>query len=229
LIEHFPIVYLPSPALAEDILNQSKPLTKEALLLGNPTGDLKQAEAEVREIAKQLKRKGFQSPDPPVTGSQATTHCVYTQAPSAAFIHFACHSFLEPTDFLRSGVELVDRRLTALDVSATLELKNAALVFLNSCDSGQALPGHTDELVALTRVFLYAGSPTILATLWALDDRVGRTFAEYFYKFWIDKEQPLAVAFQKAMRKTRVLYDHPFDWAPFVLMGAWQAGYFHEH
>jgi len=221
LIEHFPVVYLPSPALAKEILNQRKKLQGEALLLGNPTKDLKGAEQEVDWVANHLKTRGI---DPKTfVREQATTDRVDNHAQSAALVHFACHSALDFEDFLRSGLELADRRLTAMDVTTTLELKRAALVYLSSCDSGQAVPGRTDELMALVRVFLYAGSPTVIATLWALNDGAGYTFADYFYKFWIVERQPMAAAFQKAMLSTRKLYPQPFYWAPFVLMGAWNA------
>ena len=153
---------------------------------------------------------------------QATTGRVDTHGPSATLFHAACHSLLDFADFLRSGMELADRRLTALDVLTKIELKSAVLAYLGSCNSGQAVPRRTDELMALVRVFLYAGSPTVIATLWALNDGAGSTFADHFYKFWLGEKQPMAMAFQKAMLETRELHPQPFDWAPFVLMGAWQ-------
>jgi CHAT domain-containing protein len=230
LIEHLPVVYLPSPALAQEIANQRKPLTGEALLLGNPTLDLSGAEGEVKAIAETLATRGIR-PHRYVC-EQATTDRVDIYGPTATVVHYAGHSLLDREDFLRSGMELYDRRLTALDVTANLELTRAALVYLSSCDSGMAVPGRTDELMALVRVFLYAGSPTVIATLWPLDDGAGRTFAEHFYKFWVKERHPMAVAFQKAMQKTRELCKQkPFYWAPFVLMGAWQASEVtnHEH
>jgi CHAT domain-containing protein len=122
-------------------------------------------------------------------------------------------------------MELADRRLTAMDVMAKLELKRTALVYLGSCDSGRAVPGRTDELMALVRVFLYAGSPTVIASLWELHEGAGNTFADYFYNFWMSEGEPMAVAFQKAILrlKNRKVYSNPFCWAPFVLMGAWNA------
>jgi CHAT domain-containing protein len=222
LIEHLPVVYLPSPALSQEILKQSKPLAGEALLLGNPTLDLSEAEGEVKAIAEHLKTRKIRPYC--YVRKQATTDRVDTHGPTATLVHYAGHSLLDTVDFLRSGMELADRRLTAWDVTARLELKQAALVYLSSCDSGQAVAGRTDELMALVRVFLYAGSPTVIATLWPLNDGAGRTFAENFYKFWVKERHSMAVAFQKAMQETRTLCgQQPFYWAPFVLMGAWQA------
>ena len=221
LIEHYPVVYLPAPALAQEVLKQRKPLSGQALLLGNPTQDLPGAAAEVHWVATRLASRGI--PSHTFIGEQATTDCVDAHAPSAGLVHCACHSVLEVADFLQSGLELADRRLTGLEIMARLKLTNAALVYLSSCDSGHSRVGRTDELLALVRAFLYAGSPTVLATLWALDDGTGYSFATHFYKRWIGEEQPLAVAFQQAMVATRRLYaQQPFFWAPFVLVGAWR-------
>lgn len=201
LIEHLPVSYLPSPALAQEILQKCKPLNGEALLLGNPTQDLPGAEQEVQWVVRSLVKRGIQPH--PFVREQATT------GPSATLFHAACHSLLDFADFLRSGMELADRRLTALDVLTNIELKSAVLAYLGSCNSGQAVPGRTDELMALVRVFLYAGSPTVIATLWALNDGAGSTFADHFYKFWLGEKQPMAMAFQKAMQETRELHPQP--------------------
>lgn len=228
LIEHFPVVYLPSPALAEELAKRRKPLAGEALLLGNPlTGqqevdtrfNLSGAEAEVGWVADYLRRAGMACHL--FVREQATSDRVRAHATSASLVHFACHAVLEAEDFLRSGVELADRRLTVLAVTTEVALERAALVFLSSCSSGQAVPGRTDELLALVRVFLSVGSPTVVATLWALDDEAGSVFASHFYNAWVRQGLPLAVAFQQAMRQTRTTYSQPFYWAPFVLMGAW--------
>jgi hypothetical protein len=219
LIRRLPVAYLPSPALAGEIARKRKPIDGEALLLGNPTGDLGGAEDEARAVAARLARRGHRFSS--FLRERATITEVRSRAPLAWLVHFACHARLNYRDFLRSGVELADGRLSALDVTAWLELKRAVLVYLGSCASGQAMVGGADELMALVRVFFYAGSPSVLAALWELDDAAGLAFGDFFYKAWIDGGPPMAMAFQKAMLGTRELYDEPFQWAPFVLMGDW--------
>ncbi len=217
LNEYFPISYLPSAALAEEIVRRRKPIHGEALLLGNPTGDLRGAEAEVAWVKRSLEREQIDCRA--FIRETATTNQMYAHAPSASIIHSACHSSLDLDDFLESGLELADRKLRAFDVAGSLQLQQAALVYLGSCDSGRAMVGRTDELMALIRVFLYAGSPAVIATLWVLDDGAGSFFADHFYKFWIADKKPMTVAFQMAMKETRNHYKNPFYWAPFVLMG----------
>ena len=216
------MVYLPSSALATELVKRRRGHLGPALLLGNPTQDLAEAEREVAWVAEHLAMRDL--PVHTFVGAQATTACMAVHAPTAALLHFAGHTQLAREDFLRSGLELADRRLTVPDVMTTVDLRQAALVYLSSCDSAQAVPGHTEELLALARAFVYAGAPTVLATLWALDDAAGAHFADYFYQAWVGAGQPLAHAFQQAMQrlKARLRYAHPFYWAPFVLLGAWR-------
>jgi CHAT domain-containing protein len=104
-----------------------------------------------------------------------------------------------------------------------VDLTQAELVYLSSCDSARAVPGSADELMALTRAFLYAGTRTVLATLWTTESDAAYDFARYFYKAWTQEKISLAAAYQQAMLQTRTLYEgHPLHWAPFVLIGAWR-------
>jgi len=97
------------------------------------------------------------------------------------------------------------------------------LVYLSSCDGAASLPEHTDELMALVRAFLSAGAPTVIASLWPLDDGYACLFAEAFYQSWMQDRQPMPVAFREAMNFVRRMAPNPFYWAPLVLMGAWEA------
>jgi CHAT domain-containing protein len=219
LIEHWPVSYLPSGALAAAIPQREPAAGAAALVLGNPTEDLDGAEAEAREVAAQLKRAGFQAEA--YLRRHASTERMNRHGPDAAIIHGAAHSILIALDFLRSGIELADRRFTALDATF-IELRRALLVYLSSCDSGQAVTGRTDELMALVRAYLLAGSPSIVASLWALDDAAGCDFATHFYTFWLGQGLSLTRAFQAATLAVRRDRPNPFYWAPLALFGAWQ-------
>jgi len=175
-------------------------------------------------VAQHLAARGL--PAHVFVHKQATTACVVTQAPMAVLVHYAGHTQLGTLDFLGSGLDLADRRLTVFDITTTVDLPHARLVYLSSCDSAGEMIGlgRTEELLALVRAFVYAGAPTVMATLWALDDAAGAQFADYFYQAWMEEGQPLAHAFQQAMQrlKARPRYAQPFYWAPFVLLGAWR-------
>ena len=124
-------------------------------------------------------------------------------------------------DFLRSGFRLRDRQMTVLEIMTTIEMNDALLVYLSSCDSARPVVGRTEELMALARSFLYAGSPTVIASLWPLDDNAGRVFAENFYKAWLSDRMSLNRSFQSALLRTMIMEPDPLCWAPFIMVGAW--------
>lgn len=219
LIEHFPIAYLPSPALGNALLQRHRRKIDTALLIGNPNGDLENAEHEVDQITEQLVSVG--SDVQRFYRKDATTECVQKYAAEASVVHLACHSEIDHADFLRSGFLLSDRRMTVLEIMSSVELRRASLVYLSSCDSARPAVGHTEELMALARSFLYAGSPTIIASLWPLDDETGCTFAEHFYNAWLSERVSMIRAFQAAMLRTRESTPDPMYWAPFTMIGAW--------
>ena len=80
-----------------------------------------------------------------------------------------------------------------------------------------------DEFVSLTRAFLLAGSRSVLATLWEVDDRSTVELMEGFYnrlehEGGINGQAIALVQIQRELRNSSK-YKHPFYWAPFVLVG----------
>jgi CHAT domain-containing protein len=87
----------------------------------------------------------------------------------------------------------------------------------------------------MTRAFLYAGAPSIVASLWDVADRSGPELMPAFYRHWqklADKAAALREAqleliarlrARRVMVETpagaRALPEHPFLWAPFILVG----------
>jgi hypothetical protein len=221
LIERVPVAYLPSPTLAGSLRREcAKPMTT-ALLIGDPISDLPGARQEVSMASRQIAAAGITVRT--LSHHKATSGRVRQYAPRAGILHFACHAAIDHADFLGSGLVLNDRRLTVLEVMAALALTDTSLVYLGSCDSARPAVGHTEELMALARSFLYAGSPTVIASQWPLNDDSGRVFAQHFYSAWMSPEQPVSLirAFQHAMLRTRDEMPHPLRWAPFALIGAW--------
>ena len=81
-----------------------------------------------------------------------------------------------------------------------------------------------DDLVGLNRGFFYAGTSSILATLWEVDDKSTSILMNKFYENWHKKGMDKAEALRRAQAyiKSYPQYYHPFFWAPFVLIGDWR-------
>ena len=92
-------------------------------------------------------------------------------------VHFACHMVFDASDPMRSGIMLAREpgdepgaqpRLTASEI---LNISvQADLVLLSGCVGGLSVRKPGDELLGLSRAWLYAGTSSILASLWQVDD-----------------------------------------------------------
>jgi CHAT domain-containing protein/tetratricopeptide (TPR) repeat protein len=173
-------------------------------------------------------------------GAEASESKVEELARGSTVIHFATHGVIRddhPLDsFLGLGTSGAnpeqDGHLTAQKIYG-LEL-HAKLVFLSACRSGRgAISG--DGINGLTRAFLYAGTPSVVASLWDVADNTAYRLVTGFYRAWLggsDKARALRIAqlgLLRALRAGQVkihtstgdvaLPEDPVLWASFVLQG----------
>lgn len=153
-----------------------------------------------------------------VTESAFTLQAVREQSPHAAVLHFATHGVLDAANPTESGVLATDGKLAMRDIF-NLPLQ-ARLVVLSACETGLGQLYRGDEMVGLTRAFMYAGTPSVLGTLWSVADQSTADFMQAYYNALgnVDK----AAALRAAQLTLRRRYPHPFFWAPFVLQGDWK-------
>jgi tetratricopeptide (TPR) repeat protein len=72
--------------------------------------------------------------------------------------------------------------------------------------------------VGLTRVFIFAGTPSVIATLWSVDDQATGLLMEQFYTLlWGGASK--AAALQQTQQAVRKFFPHPYYWGAFVLTG----------
>jgi len=75
-----------------------------------------------------------------------------------------------------------------------------------------------DDIIGLSRAFLYAGSPSVIASLWSVDDDATKLLMVAFYtglKHGLSKGDAL----RGAQAEVRKKYASPFYWSGFVLTG----------
>jgi CHAT domain-containing protein len=97
---------------------------------------------------------------------------------------------------------------------------NCGLVALSACETGISAVAPGDELIGLARGFFSAGAPTLLVSLWTVDDASTAALMSSFYTRLRAGDRP-AAALRYA--QCEILRDnpHPFFWSPFVLLGRW--------
>jgi CHAT domain-containing protein len=108
--------------------------------------------------------------------------------------------------------------LTAID-AMQLPLGNVGLVTLSACESGVGADGL--EYATLARAFMHAGAPTVLASLWKVDDEGTFRLMRGFYQSIAngsDRFTALAEA-QRALLAGDKHFRDPALWAGFVVYG----------
>jgi CHAT domain-containing protein/Tfp pilus assembly protein PilF len=109
-----------------------------------------------------------------------------------------------------------------LTLREILDLRlNADLVVLSACKTalGQQIRG--EGIKSFARAFLYSGTPSVVVTLWNVSDQSTVEFMKSFYSNLEAKNMNKAAALKNARLKLihSQFYNHPYYWAPFVLVG----------
>jgi CHAT domain-containing protein/tetratricopeptide (TPR) repeat protein len=146
-------------------------------------------------------------------------------------VHFATHGLINNQHPDLSGIvlSLVDEQgrtqngfLRLYDIY-NLKL-NADLVVLSACQTALGKEIKGEGLVGLTRGFMYAGAPRVVASLWRIDDRATAEIMKRFYTSMLkDGLRPAAAlrAAQISMLSDK-RWQSPHFWAPFTLQGEWR-------
>lgn len=146
-------------------------------------------------------------------------------------LHFATHGLLDSERPQLSGLvlSLVDETGKPQDGYLRLhEIYNlklgADLVTLSACQTALGKQIRGEGMVGLTRGFMYAGTPRVVATLWQVNDAATAELMRQFYRGMLrDGLRPAAAlrAAQLNLLKQK-RWASPYYWAPFVLQGEWR-------
>ena len=156
--------------------------------------------------------------------NQATLEAFRRSAPQSGVIHLATHGDFRPDNPLFSGLALADGWLTTLEIFN--QRLQASLVTLSACQTGRSVVGGGDELLGLMRSFLAAGASTLVATLWAVEDRSTAHLMHSFYQHLAGGESKGAALRLAQLELLGTCdgqqdFSHPYFWAPFFLVGDW--------
>lgn len=158
----------------------------------------------------------------PLLGPDATVTAVKQNAGSVSVLHLAAHADLNTSAPLFSRILLApdaqsDGSLTVQEVYG-LNLAATDLVVLSACQTQLGGPNPGDDFVALNRAFIYAGAPSVVASLWAVNDQSTSVLMTSFYEH-LQAGMTKAAALQAAQADTRARFPNPYYWAGFVLTG----------
>jgi len=212
LIQRHEISYAPSALALQQCLHRERAGVNRALLLGT-------ADEQTPSVRDEIKALAPLFPEAVVLlDEDATLEALRKQAPSAEVVHLACHGQFRPDNPQFSSLKLRDGWLTVRD-AYNLKL-HGALVTLSACETGVSAVAPGDELIGLARGFFAAGAPSLVISLWTVDDDATAALMTDFYTH-LRETGSVTGALRHAQLQVMKTNPHPFFWSPFVLVGRW--------
>ena len=178
------------------------------------------AEEEVKGITKLITGDVFDD-------SKATESNFKKDAGNYDILHLAMHTIINDSlpmysklVFSPESDSINDGWLNTYEVY-NMKLK-ARLAVLSACNTGSGKLRKGEGVVSLARGFLYAGCPSIVMTLWNVEDVSSAKLMIDFYKYLLkgySKDEALRKAKLDHLANADPLKAHPYYWLGYVLVG----------
>ena len=171
------VSYAPSCQLLQQAKQRQRPNFSHLFAIANPTKDRYLLELQAANIRYRFKSNDFLAKDDAnknaiLNGKLSFANCA----------HFGCHAKFEPDSPLKSALKLANHKpLTLLEI-LNLDLNQCRLVTLSACETGLTESKTSDEYIGLPFGFLLAGSPSIVSTLWEVDQLASTLLLMRFYE-----------------------------------------------
>lgn len=183
-------------------------------------GRLPEAEDEVHAIARLYPRSRV------YVGREAAERVVKEHGGEYRIIHLATHGLMDGVSPLYSAVVLAasDHEDGLLEAREIVDMHlNADLVVLSACETARGNVGPGEGLIGMSWALMIAGCPTSIVSQWKVASRSTADLMIELHRNLVHGLRP-AEALRLAQLRLRrdARYEHPFYWAPFVVMGrAW--------
>jgi CHAT domain-containing protein len=150
------------------------------------------------------------------------------QESSLPVVHLATHAqFSSNPD--ETFILTWDGKVKVKDLDKLLradsQKRSPELLVLSACETAQ---GDRRAALGLAGVAVRAGARSTLATLWKVADNTTAIFMGEFYRELANSTDTNRVTKAQALRRAQLtllksgIYQHPYYWAPYVLVGNWQ-------
>ena len=210
LIDRYDVVRAASTSVLKICREKKIQKTEQDLVLASADEMTPYINEEVEMLRKLLPKGLF------FVGSEAREDKLRRYGQSAGKLHIAAHGVFRADNPMFSSIKLGDSWLNLFDIF-NLQLGNE-LTVLSACETGMSAVWEGDELLGLARGFLYAGTPSLVVSLWTVNDRSTAQLMRHFYE-GLQNGLSKAHALKEAMLQVKTCFPHPYYWAPFILMG----------
>jgi len=161
------------------------------------------------------------------TGREATETVFKREAAGYDILHLAMHTIMNDSIpmfsklvFSSSADTVNDGYLNTQEIY-NMQL-NARLAVLSACNTGSGQMRTGEGVMSMARAFLYAGCPSIVMTLWEVEDRSSAKLMLNFYRY-LFKGYSKPEALQKAkldhLANADPLKAHPYFWMGYIVVG----------
>lgn len=144
-----------------------------------------------------------------------------------SIIHFAMHGLMDKENALSSSLAFTEQGDTSEDNFLYLHEISfmnipAELIVLSACETGYGKYNSGEGVLSLARSFMYAGVPSIVMTLWEVNDASTSQIMASFYQHLAagkNKAEALQQAKLQYLSIAKSTAAHPAFWSPFVQLG----------
>jgi CHAT domain-containing protein len=248
LIEDFDFAYVPSASILNLCLQKERGEIKaqedKVLLVGNPVlsdvilddypalNPLTDAQEEITSISHIFPHSNS------FLGVEAREENILEKIEDFEIIHIASHSLVDErmplyswillgSSNMNSSISLMenpDDGLLMLPEIFKLNLSKSKLVVLSCCDTGLGKLLKGEGIIGFSRAFMYAGTPSLVVSLWKVEDKSTSLLFQKFYANIKNKGHSKAEALKSAQLQfikdeKYKEYRHPFFWSSFITIG----------
>ncbi len=184
--------------------------------LGSGKFELPFAEKEVKSLERYFDHVSI------FLNSRATETALMARESWPPMLLFSCHGTYNSTNPLLSALllspdEKNDGRFEAYEIFG-MNL-DAYMVAMSACETGLSTIRGGDEVIGLNRSFIYAGSSSLMSSLWKVDDLATAVMVKRFFRY-LAEGVPRAAALQRAQKIVyREIDPYPAFWAAFSVTG----------
>lgn len=183
-------------------------------------GSLQHNQGEARELIDQFEGNAF-------IGPEAKAETLQLNGKHFPYLHFATHSAMDPylpeAGYLAfAPSDTFPNGLLQLTDIYTLNLQ-AELVGLSACQTGIGLIQKGEGLMSVARAFSMAGTRSLLATLWSVEDfETSQIMTRFYQKLKESDDKALALQQSQLEYLENASHEsaHPYYWSAINLIGA---------
>ena len=193
------------------------------IAVGNADKSLKNAETEVNTL-----QQIFPSAIVYV-GDNATKQKVLGTPGEYNVLHLATHGILDYSNAENSYLVFAsdktngdDGKLKINDIYKIKDLDRFRMVTLSACETAVVQNIADGWPISTASAFIEAGVPTVIATLWKVDDKATSLLIEKFYENMKTMDKVAALQNAQMFLRQQKEFSDPYYWAPFQLVGLWQ-------